>query len=161
MRRIVLDLTDTHVIHKTSFSFSKYSFHSSEYYHVELLLLCLLLPLKLSMFHRTGSILSNFWIRKLWSHLLKVTQPVRSRAGLKPGSSPLAQCFPFLQISMVAVGTGRHGHRLWQRAPWWDALKAWWEEVTVGEEWVRLPFYFQQRNLIHQVHISWAAFFFF
>ena len=72
--------------------------------------------LRFSVPHGTGSILSMcfffFWIRKLWSNLLKVTQLVRSKVGLRPASSPPAQRFPALLITMVAAGAGSSGSQV-------------------------------------------------
>ena len=82
---------------------------------VSVLLLWLLSSLRFSLPHGTGSILSMFvffWIRKLWSNLLKVTQLVRSKVGLRPASSPPAQRFPALLITLVAAGAGRPGSQV-------------------------------------------------
>ena len=83
---------------------------------VSISILWLLSSLRFSVPHGTGSILSMcfffFWIRKLWSNLLKVTQLVRSKVGLRPASSPSAQRFPALLITMVAAGAGSSGSQV-------------------------------------------------
>lgn len=99
MRGIVSDLLDTHVICKILFLFSNVIFiqvgailwrcccRQVFCFYVY----CLLWISQYSM----GQVVFCFFgIRKLWSSLPKVTQLVRSKAGLKPVSSLPAQCFP-------------------------------------------------------------------
>lgn len=103
-----------------------------------------------------------FWIRKLWSNLLKVTQLVRSKVGLRPASSPPAQRFPALLITMVAAGAGISGSQVMpvDTGSWFlRGMSSELDEKRWG--WVKgaLPlFYFQPRNPTNQVSYLFSCF---
>lgn len=132
---------------------------------VSISILWLLSSLRFSVPHGTGSILSMcfvFGIRKLWSNLLKVTQLVRSKVGLRPASSPPAWRFPALLITMVAASAGGSGSQVMpvDCGSWFlRGMSSELDEKRWG--WVKgaLPlFYFQPRNPTNQVSHLFSCF---